>query len=125
MKNTLSRLTRLTSFFLCLVLTVSLLPVAAFADPVSLYEHVSNKEGEELLLRDQIKDEKQTDERWTDNVMLKNAVEKLSEREKKILYMRYFEGRTQTEISSSVGLSQAQVSRLEKSALKEIRSKIE
>ena len=97
----------------------------AIADPVSLYEPVYNKEGEELLLMDQIKDEKQTDERWTDNVMLKNAVEKLSEREKKILYMRYFEGRTQTEISSSVGLSQAQVSRLEKSALKEIRSKIE
>lgn len=97
----------------------------AIADPVSLYEPVYNKEGEELLLMDQIKDEKQTDERWTDNVMLKNAVEKLTEREKKILYMRYFEGRTQTEISSSVGLSQAQVSRLEKSALKEIRAKIE
>ncbi len=96
----------------------------AISDPVSLYEPVYSKEGEELLLMDQISDDKQNDERWAENVALRNAVERLGEREKKILYMRYYEGKTQTEISSSVGLSQAQVSRLEKTALKTLKSRI-
>lgn len=96
----------------------------AISDPVSLYEPVYSKEGEELYLMDQISDEKQSDERWTENVALKNAITKLGEREKAILYMRYFEGRTQTEISKEVGLSQAQVSRLEKNALKNLKTKI-
>ena len=96
----------------------------AISDPVSLYDPVYSKEGEELYLMDQISDEKQNDERWTENACLKIAMDKLDEREKKILYMRYFEGRTQTEISGAVGLSQAQVSRLEKSALKVLKSKI-
>lgn len=96
----------------------------AISDPISLYEPVYNKEGEELLLMDRIEDDKQNDERWAENVSLKNAVDKLDERERKILYMRYFEGKTQTEISSMVGLSQAQVSRLEKTALKTLKNKI-
>ncbi len=96
----------------------------AISDPVSLYDPVYSKEGEELYLVDQISDEKQNDERWTENVALKTAVDKLSDRERKILYMRYFEGRTQTEISGAVGLSQAQVSRLEKNALKVLKTKI-
>ncbi len=96
----------------------------AISDPVSLYDPVYSKEGEELYLMDQIKDEKETDERWTENAALSSAMKKLGEREKTILYMRYFEGRTQTEISSSVGLSQAQVSRLEKNALKLLKTKI-
>ncbi|MBR4420074.1 MAG: sigma-70 family RNA polymerase sigma factor [Clostridia bacterium] len=96
----------------------------AISDPVSLYEPVYSKEGEELYLMDQISDEKQNDEIWAENVALKNAVSRLGEREKKILHMRYYEGRTQTEISSSVGLSQAQVSRLEKTALKTLKNKI-
>ncbi len=96
----------------------------AISDPVSLYDPVYSKEGEELYLMDQIKDEKETDERWTENAALSSAMKKLNEREKTILYMRYFEGRTQTEISSSVGLSQAQVSRLEKNALKLLKTKI-
>ena len=96
----------------------------AISDPISLYEPVYNKEGEELLLMDRIEDDKQNDERWAENVSLKNAVNKLDERERKILYMRYFEGKTQTEISSMVGLSQAQVSRLEKTALKTLKNKI-
>ncbi len=96
----------------------------AISDPVSLYEPVYSKEGEELYLMDQISDEKQNDEIWAENVALKNAVSRLGEREKKILLMRYYEGRTQTEISSSVGLSQAQVSRLEKTALKTLKNKI-
>ena len=94
----------------------------AISDPVSLYDPVYSKEGEELYLMDQIKDEKECDERWAENVTLQSAIERLGERERKILYMRYFEGRTQTEISSAVGLSQAQVSRLEKGALDRIKS---
>ena len=74
-----------------------------------------------LLLMDQLGDEKNTDERWTENVALTTALGTLEEREKKIIYLRYFEGKTQTEISKEVGISQAQVSRLEKNALKEIR----
>lgn len=96
----------------------------AISDPVSLYDPVYSKEGEELYLMDQIKDEKENDDRWTENAALFTAMKKLGEREKAILYMRYFEGRTQTEISGAVGLSQAQVSRLEKSALKVLKTKI-
>ena len=96
----------------------------AISDPVSLYEPVYSKDGEELLLMDQISDECNSDEKWTENVALYNAVEKLNERERKILYMRYYEGKTQTEISTAIGLSQAQVSRLEKNALKVLKNKI-
>ncbi|MBR6737359.1 MAG: sigma-70 family RNA polymerase sigma factor [Clostridia bacterium] len=96
----------------------------AISDPVSLYEPVYSKEGEELYLMDQISDERETDERWTESASLKSAMEKLNEREKSILYMRYYEGRTQTEISRAIGLSQAQVSRLEKTALKTIKSQM-
>jgi len=96
----------------------------AISDTVSLYDPVYNKNGDALLLMDQISDEKNNVENWTENVALSSAVGKLCEREKKILYMRYFEGKTQTEISSEIGLSQAQVSRLEKNALKIVKSKI-
>lgn len=93
----------------------------AIADTVSLYDPVYNKNGDVLLLMDQIGDEKNTDEKWTENVALDLAMSKLEEREKKIVYMRYYEGKTQTEISTEIGLSQAQVSRLEKSALTRIK----
>ncbi len=96
----------------------------AISDPVSLYEPVYNKEGDTLLLMDQLCDEKNTDEIWTEHVALGEAIEKLGERERKILYLRYYEGKTQTEISQEVGISQAQVSRLEKNALQNIRLNI-
>ncbi len=96
----------------------------AISDPVSLYEPVYNKAGDTLLLMDQLCDEKNTDEIWTEHVALGEAMEKLGEREKKILYLRYYEGKTQTEISAEVGISQAQVSRLEKNALQNIRLNI-
>ncbi len=96
----------------------------AISDPVSLYEPVYNKSGDTLLLMDQLCDEKNTDEIWTEHVALGEAIEKLGEREKKILYLRYYEGKTQTEISEEVGISQAQVSRLEKNALQNIRLNI-
>ena len=94
----------------------------AISDPVSLYEPVYNKSGDTLLLMDQIFDTKNNDEVWTEKAALYEAMQKLEKREKEILLLRYFEGKTQTEISQEVGISQAQVSRLEKSALKQIKS---
>ena len=96
----------------------------AISDPVSLYEPVYNKSGDTLLLMDQLCDDKNTDEVWTEHVALGEALGKLGEREKKILFLRYYEGKTQTEISEEVGISQAQVSRLEKNALQNIRLNI-
>ena len=96
----------------------------AISDPISIYEPVYNKSGDALLLMDQLCDERNTDEIWTERVALGEAIEKLGERERKILYLRYYEGKTQTEISEEVGISQAQVSRLEKNALQNIRLNI-
>lgn len=96
----------------------------AISDPVSLYDPVYNKSGDTLQLMDQIFDESQSDEIWTERVALREAMEKLSDRERKILLLRYYEGKTQTEISAEVGISQAQVSRLEKNALGSIRKEI-
>ena len=96
----------------------------AISDPISLYEPVYNKSGDVLLLMDQLCDERNTDEIWTEHVALSEAMEKLGDRERKILFLRYYEGKTQTEISEEVGISQAQVSRLEKNALQNIRLNI-
>ena len=96
----------------------------AISDPVSIYEPVYNKSGDTLLLMDQLCDEKNTDEIWTEHVALGEAIGKLGERERKILYLRYYQGKTQTEISEEVGISQAQVSRLEKNALQSIKKNI-
>ena len=96
----------------------------AISDPVSLYDPVYNKQGDTLLLMDQIFDEKNNDETWTEKAALYEAMTKLGERERTILFLRYFEGKTRTEISDEVGISQAQVSRLEKSALKRIKADI-
>ena len=92
----------------------------AISDPISIYEPVYNKSGDTLLLMDQLADTKNTDEVWTEHVALSEAMQKLGEREKKILFLRYYQGKTQTEISEEVGISQAQVSRLEKNALKSL-----
>ncbi|MGN1104596.1 MAG: SigB/SigF/SigG family RNA polymerase sigma factor [Candidatus Coproplasma sp.] len=94
----------------------------AISDPVSLYDPVYDKQGDTLLLMDQLSDPKNNDETWTERVALYEALSHLGEREKNVLFLRYFEGKTQTEISQRVGISQAQVSRLEKAALKRIRS---
>ena len=96
----------------------------AISDPASIYDPVYNKSGDTIELLDQLKDEGNTDEKWTEKVALESAYERLGEREKKIIYMRYYEGKTQTEISGEVGLSQAQVSRLEKLALLFMRNKL-
>ncbi len=96
----------------------------AISDPVSLYDPVYNKTGDTLQLMDQLCDETQSDEIWTERVALREAIARLTERERKILTLRYYEGKTQTEISAEVGISQAQVSRLEKTALKQIKANI-
>ena len=96
----------------------------AISDPVSIYDPVYNKSGDTLQLMDQLADESQSDEIWTERVALRQAMALLPERERKILLLRYFEGKTQSEISAEVGISQAQVSRLEKNAINSIRRDI-
>ena len=96
----------------------------AISDPVSLYDPVYNKTGDTLTLVYQLYDESQSDEIWTELVALREAINRLTERERRILMLRYYEGKTQTEISAEVGISQAQVSRLEKTALKQIKANI-
>lgn len=96
----------------------------AISDPVSLFEPVYNKSGDALMLMDQISDEKNNDEVWTEHAALAEAMMQLSERERRILFLRYYEGKTQTEISDEVGISQAQVSRLEKNAINSMRTNI-
>ncbi len=96
----------------------------AITDPVSLYEPVYSDSGDAVTVMDQVKDSKNTDENWLDHIALKDAVDKLPEREKRILALRFFQGKTQMEVSTEVGISQAQVSRLEKSALEQIRKSL-
>lgn len=96
----------------------------AISDTVSIYDPVYNKEGDTLLIMDQLADNFNNDERWTENLALKKAMEGLEKRERQIIYYRYFLGKTQTEISKKIGLSQAQISRLEKNALISIKQSI-
>ena len=93
----------------------------AVQEPVSLYEPVYHNEGDTLYVMDQMSDEKESDSSWLDNISLNEAMEKLSDREKKILTLRFFEGKTQMEVSNEIGISQAQVSRLEKGALNRMK----
>lgn len=93
----------------------------AIQDPISLFEPVYHDGGDALFVMDQVSDEKNGDGVWLENISLNEAMHRLSEREKKIVNLRFFEGKTQTEVSDEIGISQAQVSRLEKSALKHMR----
>ena len=93
----------------------------AIMDPVSLYEPVYEHGGDTICVMDQVKDAKNTDESWLEHIALKEAMERLNDREKQILRMRFFEGKTQMEVAAEVGISQAQVSRLEKSAINRMK----
>ncbi len=93
----------------------------AIMDPVSLYEPVYSDGGDALCVMDQVSDRLSSDESWIEQIALKDAVERLGEREKKILAMRFYQGKTQMEVSNEIGISQAQVSRLEKSAINSIK----
>jgi RNA polymerase sporulation-specific sigma factor len=93
----------------------------AIVDPVSLYEPVYSDGGDAVCVMDQVRDDKNTDDSWLEHLALKEAIQKLNEREKRILNLRFFEGKTQMEVSAEIGISQAQVSRLEKSVIQQIK----
>ena len=96
----------------------------AMASPVSLYEPVYSDGGDPLTVMDQVRDTKNTDEQWIEHIALRQAMEKLADRERRILALRFYDGKTQMEVAQEVGISQAQVSRLEKNALQSIRRAI-
>lgn len=96
----------------------------AIVDPVSLFEPVYSEAGDTMCVMDQVRDTKNTDEDWLEHIALKEAMSHLSERERRILALRFCDGKTQMEVSSEIGISQAQVSRLEKNAIKFIRKEI-
>ena len=93
----------------------------AIVDPVSLYEPVYSDGGDTICVMDQVRDQKNTDENWLEQIALKEAMDRLSDREKRILNLRFFEGKTQMEVSARIGISQAQISRLEKNAIQKIK----
>lgn len=96
----------------------------AISLPVSLYEPVYSDGGDPLTVMDQVRDDKNTDELWVERIALREAISHLNPREKHILALRFFDGKTQMEVAGEVGISQAQVSRLEKNALTSIRKAI-
>ena len=93
----------------------------AIQDPVSLFEPIYHDGGDAIYVMDQISDSKNSDDSWLENITIKEAMKKLNDREKLILTLRFFNGRTQMEVADEIGISQAQVSRLEKTALKHMR----
>ena len=96
------------------------LALEAIVDPVSLYEPVYSDGGDTIYVMDQVGDSN-TDTDWIDEIMIKDEIKKLDDRERNIMYLRFMQGKTQMEVAKEVGISQAQVSRLEKNALKRIK----
>ena len=96
----------------------------AISDPISLYEPIYSDGSDAICVMDQVRDDKNCDEQWLNHLALREAMGQLGEREQRILKLRFFQGKTQMEVSKEVGISQAQVSRLEKNALKQIRKEL-
>lgn len=96
----------------------------AVQEPVSLFEPIYHDGGDPILVMDQIGDEKNVETNWLENVLVREALQKLNARERLILTLRFFEGRTQMEVAEEIGISQAQVSRLEKAALNHLRKQV-
>ena len=96
----------------------------AIQDPISLFEPVYHDESDTLYIMDQVSDEKSQDDIWIENIALKEAMKRINDREKQILKLRFFAGKTQMEVANEIGISQAQVSRLEKTALKHMKKHI-
>ena len=96
------------------------LALEAIVDPVSLYEPVYNDGGDTIFVMDQVGDSS-SDKDWIDEISIKDEIKKLDPRERNIMYLRFMQGKTQMEVAKEVGISQAQVSRLEKNALKKIK----
>ncbi|MBQ5612940.1 MAG: SigB/SigF/SigG family RNA polymerase sigma factor, partial [Clostridia bacterium] len=93
----------------------------AIVEPISLYEPVFNDNGDSLYLMDQLSDSSGTDESWLESIVLREAIKTLNERERRIIQLRFYKNKTQMEIAEEIGISQAQVSRLEKGALEKMR----
>ena len=93
----------------------------AIVEPISLYEPVYNDETDSVYVMDQVRDKNSSDSNWIEEISLKQAIKHLSDRERNILSLRFFKGKTQVEVAQEIGISQAQVSRLEKSALRQIK----
>lgn len=96
----------------------------AIQDPVSLFEPIYHDGGDAIYVMDQISDNKNLDDSWLEDISIKEAMKKLNDREKLILTLRFFDGRTQMEVADEIGISQAQVSRLEKTALRHMRKHV-
>ena len=96
----------------------------AIMEPISLYDPIYGENGDSLYVMDQIRDEDCNDDVWLENIAVAQALKKLSDRERSIIAMRFFRGKTQMEVASEIGISQAQVSRIEKSALERIRKEL-
>ena len=93
----------------------------AIQDPVSLFEPIYHDDGDAIFVMDQVRDDRDCDDCWLDGIAIGSGLDRLAERERKIIELRFFQGRTQMEVAEEIGISQAQVSRLEKSALKHMR----
>lgn len=93
----------------------------SIVEPVSLFEPIYNDSGDAVFVMDQVKDEKNSDSSWIEEIALNQAMTKLNEREKKVLDLRFFQGKTQMEVAEEIDISQAQVSRIEKSAIDRMR----
>ena len=96
----------------------------AIVDPVSLYEPIYSDGGDAICVMDQVKDSNNTDDNWIEQLALKDALSLLNDRERRILSLRFYEGKTQMEVSEEIGISQAQVSRLEKGAIASIKKNL-
>ena len=96
----------------------------AIIEPISLYEPVYSDSGDSIYVMDQLSDSDSSDEIWRENIILREAMEKLTDRERTIINMRYYKNKTQMEIAEEIGISQAQVSRLEKGALEHMRKQL-
>lgn len=96
----------------------------AISDPVSLYEPIYSDGGDTVCVMDQVRDDKNTDDKWLEHLALRDAMDKLTERERHILELRFYQGKTQMEVSAEVGISQAQVSRLEKGAIQQLKKNL-
>ena len=96
----------------------------AIQDPISLFEPIYQDSGDAIFVMDQVSDEKNIDETWIEGIALREGLRKLNDREKLILTLRFFRGKTQMEVADEIGISQAQVSRLEKTALKHMQKYI-
>lgn len=99
------------------------LALESISEPVSIYEPVYSSSGDAVYMLDQLGDSS-SDEGWIDELLLREAIKTLSDREKNILYLRFYQGKTQVEVANEIGISQAQVSRLEKNALSRIKSSV-